>query len=173
MYLLSRRGLEDRTLKFRTAPCNVGGPRPHTESLGWPRGGAKTNHAHKPNPWAESPKPRPSAGFGGGASSQPALLQHGSAAVQHLCGGGGGGAAAARGSGAPSWGHGGGGPVRALPNGSCMRAFYCAWTVRGCQPRGRDSGLESRASNLGRWARGGLELRPSGHLGVGRGWKMG
>lgn len=31
--------------------------------------------------------PRPTSGFGGGTFLQPAPLQHGSAAVQHLCGG--------------------------------------------------------------------------------------
>lgn len=65
-----------------------------------------------------SPKPRPAAGFGGGTFLQPAPLQHGSAAVQHLRGR----AAATGGPQAPHWGRGGCCAVRAGPRVGERRA---------------------------------------------------
>lgn len=70
-------------------------------------------------------RPAAAAGFGGGAFLQPAGLQHGSAAVQHLCSG----AAAAGGPGAPRRGCGGCscGAVRAGPSGGGARGGCRGW----------------------------------------------
>lgn len=88
-----------------------------------------------------SVKPRPAAGFGGGTFLQPAPLQHGSAAVQHLFGR----AAATRGPQAPQWGRGGCCAVRAGPRVGERRA-----RAREVQGRGPGSGS-------GGWADSGLE----------------
>ena len=78
------------------------------------------------------PSPASAAGFGGGASLQPAPLQHGSASMQHLCGG----AAAA---GGPGLG----------PPGRCGCGCGAVRTGLGLGRSGAPGGCKSESQGLG------------------------